>query len=615
MFRTAVVILSSLLFVVPVDAQPRPDPDTPTKVRRRAPPSGPKAPVRKAVVVSNFEPKTGAPRTTVTLFGAHFDETCRVRFNGRDLKIVQRTKTFIKVRIFPRAVTDHFVIIKPGFRDTTVAKAFLVVRPPKIKNFRPRRLHVGDQVTVHGEHFLPTDVFYVGKVVLPVVSFKPHRVLLKIAGGAKPDRIRIQRGRAAVAFSKGRLDILSAPPIVISFKPNDGSIGTVVRIEGKNFEPTDKVELNGRKLRTLGRSETFIEAKIGRPHTSGKFKVVGRMGRRAFSAQIFTVIRPPVVRRFLPRFGPPGTVLTLFGHGFLNGDEVMLGDAVLTTKRLIHNKILAELPAGVGTGRLFVRRGTTKYAVRRGMFRVELPPTISTFKPRQGPPGTRVTITGANFMPRMSVLLAGQQLKIVGRTTKTMVAAVLPAHARTGKLTVQTKVGIATSTFPFNLVPFAVVHSFFPLHGLPGTPVTIRGMHFHKGVHVFLDKLALPIDRHTHNELVVKIPKGAATGKFYVVSFGRKLATPQAFTVDVPKPAIEFDFSPKVQRRGREVTLTLNPPTLAITVFFNGRPLPKRTLNNGARVVITIPGDARSGYLELEFKGERYKAAKKLRVR
>lgn len=615
MLRTAVVILTSLLFVVPADAQPRPTPDTPTKVRRRAPPSGPKAPVRKAVVVSNFEPKTGVPRTTVTVFGAHIDETCRVRFNGRDLKIVQRTKTFIKVRIFPGAVTDHFVIIKPGFRDITVAKAFLVVRPPRIKNFRPRRLHEGDQVTVLGEHFLPTDVFYLGKVVLPVVSFKPHRVLLTVAAGARPDRIRLQRGRAAVAFSKGRLDVMSARPVVTGFKPNDGSIGTVVRIEGNNFEPTDRMELNGRKLRTLSRSDTFIEVKIGRPHTTGKFKLVGRMGRRALSGKIFTVIRPPMVKRFLPRFGQPGTVLTLFGHGFLNGDEVMIGDAVLTTRTLIHNKIMAELPAGVGSGRLFVRRGTTKYPVRRGMFRVELPPTITNFTPREGPPGSRVTITGSNFMPRMSVLLAGQQLKIVGRATKTSVVATLPPHARTGKLTIQTKVGIATSTIPFNLIPFALVHSFFPLHGLPGTQVTIRGNHFHTGIHVFIEKLALPIVRQAHNEVVVKIPKGAATGKFYVVTFGRKLATPQAFTVDVPKPAIEFDFSPKAQRRGREVTLTLNPPTLAVTVFFNGRPLPKRTLDNGARVVITIPGDARSGYLEVEFKGERYRAAKQLRVR
>ena len=617
MFRTVVVVFTSLLLVAPAFAQRHrapPAPDTPNKVRRRAPPSGPKMPVRKAVEVSNFEPKSGSPRTVVTLFGAHFDETCRVRFNGRDLKVISRKDTEIKIRIFRRAVTDHFVVIKPGFRDVTVSSVFHVVRPPKIKDFRPKRLHVGDQVTVYGRHFLPTDKFLLGAVELPVVSFKPQRVMVKVAAGATPNRIGIRRGAHVIAFSRGRLDVMSAPPVVTAFVPTQGSHGVMVRISGQNFEPTDKVEINGRKLKTRGRAHDFIEVIIGRRHTSGKFKVVGRHGRRALSGDIFQVIRPPMVKRFFPRFGPPGTVLTLFGHGFLAGDEVMIGDAVLTTRTLVHNKILAELPAGVNSGRLFIRRATKKHGVR-GAFTVLLPPSISNFTPRSGPPGTKVTIQGGNFLPKISVLLAGQQLKVVRRPNTEEVVVVIPPHARTGKVTVHTKVGNATSVASFTITPFALVHSFFPLHGLPGTSVTIRGNHFHPGIDVHIGKLPLAIARQTHNELMVKIPKNAPSGKFTLVSFGRKLFTAQAFVVDQPKPAVEFDFSPKVQRRGREVTLTLRPPTQAVTVFFNGRPLPMRTLEGGARIIITIPGDARSGVLELEYKGDRYKAKQQLRVR
>ena len=617
MFRNAVIVLTSLLFVVPAEAQRHrapPAPEPPRKVRRRAPPSAPKMPVRKAVEVSNFEPKTGSPRTTVTLFGAHFDETCRVRFNGRDLKVIARSKTEIKVRIFRKAVTDHFVVIKPGFRDVTVSKVFHVVRPPKIKDFRPKRLRVGDQVTVYGHHFLPTDKFVLGAVVLPVVSFKPQRVLVKIAAGASPNRIGIRRGPGVVAFSKGRLDVMSAPPVVSGFVPPQGSRGVTVRISGQNFEATDKVKLNGRKLRIKGRAHDFFEVIIGRRHTSGKFKVVGRHGRRALSGNIFQVISPPVVRRYVPRFGPPGTVITMFGHGFLRDDEVMLEERVLTTRSLIHNKILAELPAGVSSGRMFIRRAKRKYPVR-GTFTVLLPPTISNFTPRTGPPGTRVSIQGANFLPKLSVLLAGQALKIVRRPGKDQVIAVIPPNARTGKITIHTKVGNSTSAIPFKITPFAVVSSFFPLHGLPGTRVTIRGNHFHPGIDVHLGKLPLALRRQTITELEVEIPKNAPSGKFSVVSYGRKLITAQAFAVDQPKPAVEFDFIPKTQRRGREVTLTLRPPTQAVTVFFNGRPLPKRTLDGGARIIITIPGDGRSGYLELEYKGDRYKAKQQLKVR
>jgi len=50
-------------------------------------------------------------------------------------------------------------------------------------------------------------------------------------------------------------------------------------------------------------------------------------------------------------------------------------------------------------------------------------------------------------------------------------------------------------------------------------------------------------------------------------------------------------------------------------VFFDGRPLPKKVMQGGRQLVVTIPGDARSGYFELEHRGERYRAKQIFRVR
>ena len=621
MFRSTALVLASFLFAVPALAQRHrapPSPDTPRKVRRRAPPSGPKMPVRKPVEVKHFEPRSGPPGAVVTLFGEHFDETCNVRFNGRILRVAARAPDQLKVRIFPRAVTDHFVVTKAGFRDVTYEKVFHVVRPPRVNDFRPKRLNIGDQVTVLGQHFLPSDEFVLGTTELPVASFKPIRVLLNIPAGARPNRIGVKRGGRVVALSRARLDVLSAPPIVSGFTPPQGGFKTVVRVNGKNFEPGDRVELPRCKLKIKSRGDDFFEVLIGRRCTTGKFKVTGRHGRRALSGDLFQVVRPPVVKRFFPRFGPPGTVITLEGHGFLAGDQVTLDEAVLTVRTLVHNKIVVELPAGVGSGPLIIKRGTDRFRVR-GAFHVKLPPVITNFNPRSGPPGTHITIEGDHFMRRMEVLLAGQKLKLQRRhrhrKNQNQIVAIVPPNGRTGKLTIHTAVGNVTSAIPFAVTPFAQVHSFFPLHGLPGTMVTIRGKHFHDGIKVFLGDTELRIVRDAPEQLELKIPKGTQSGKFMVMSFGRKLVVPGQFTVDQPKPAIEFDFNPKTQRRGREVTLILTPPTLAVTVFFNGRPLPKRTLENGRRIVVTIPGDARSGHFELEYKGDRYRAKDRLRVR
>lgn len=617
MVRHSILVLLSLLLAAPAMAQRHtapPAPDTPRKQRRKAPPSAPNMPVRKPAQVSSIMPTEGPPGSVVTIHGAHFDETCGVRFNGRNLKITERTNALLRVRIVRGAVTDSLVVTKAGFRDVVFHKVFHVVRPPRVTGFKPRKASAGAELTVLGSHFLPKDKFMLGQVALVVAKFRADRVVLKVSSDARTNRIELRRDGKVIARSRRPVMVLGPPPVLAGFSPARGVPGTMVRIEGKNFLARDWVELSNRRVRIKRRGEDFFEILVGRRNVSGKFEVTGPDGRRALSANIFEVVRPPKVVRYYPKLGPPGTQITFEGHGFLGGDTVSLGQAVLTTRTLAHNKLVVEVPAGVATGPLFINRGGQRWR-QRGVFQVQLPPAITSVTPGSGPPGTHVIVQGHHFLPGTVVLLAGQALKQLRRPRPNQLKAVIPPNARTGRITVQSAVGVAQSPVPFSVVPFAVVHSFFPLHGLPGATVTVRGAHFHKGVNVFIGKLELPIERLAHNEVVVKIPKGAPSGKFVIETFGRKVSTSQEFRVDQPTPELAFDFRPKSGRRGREVMLLVTPPRPNVIVFYNGRPLPKKTLEGGRKIIVTIPGDARSGHFELEYKGDRYKSAQPFRVR
>lgn len=645
MKRSMLVLLLSLALAAPAAAQRAPDPPAkghqkhkgkghhkrkgeghkkhkkdpdapPERTRRRAPPSGePQMPVRQPPVVHEFEPERGSPNSLVTIKGEHFDYTCKVRFNGRWLPITARSPESLTVRMPRTAVSDVFVVAKAGFNDVTLDKTFHVVRPPKIKHFQPRQVHVGDQVTLIGAHFLPSDSYALGPNPMEVLEFKHDRVVLRVPQSGSRNYIRVLRDGRQASRSAAPLDVLLPPPVVNDFSPRRGSAGTVVRLAGDNFEEFDEVTLDGRKMRIVRRGPTFIEAKVDRRHNTGALVVTGRRGRRAQADGEFLVIRPPRVQRFTPTYGSPGTVISIFGVGFLEGDQVQIGDAMLTVRTVADQKIMAELPAGVQSGKLFVVRDGRKFGVRRGRFEVILPPTIAEMTPRLGPPGTRVTLRGEHFMRGTEVLLAGTKLKMVARPRPNELQVEIPEGARTGNMVVVTRAGSVQTPTLFRVTAVANVRSFYPLHGLPGTKVTLRGDHFHPGIKAMLGPVELPARVVSPSELEVEIPENAPTAPFTLLSYGRKVQSPIKFTVDQPRPEVVFTVAPLRGRRGSEVTLTLDPPRQEAMVFFNDRPLPKKVLRGGKHLVVTIPGDAQSGFFELQVGDKRYRAEQKFIVR
>ena len=585
------------------------------KKRREAPSAVPKMPVRQPVVVDNFSPEEGTPNTLVSLHGKHFDETCTVRFNGRELKVIKRDAEEVTVRIPPRAVSDKFVITKSGFRELTLDRMFHVLRPPKIRSYQPHQAGSGDTIVVYGQNFHPADIFRLGPLEMERRAFKPDRVELAVPEGARTARIALIRKGKQLASTKGLVDMLLSAPVINGFEPKRGGAGATIRITGGNFEPEDHVQLSGKKMPIKERGPEHFVVQITRKHTTGNLAIVGRRGRHVAHPDMFTVVRPPRVKGFTPRYGAPGTRITLHGVGFLDGDQVALGQGTLTGRSLQHDRIVVELPAGVESGKMAIVREGARYPAK-GTFEVILPPGINEVAPREGPAGTQVTVKGKNFLKGLEVMIAGKRLKIVRMQLPYEVTVLIPEGVRSGNMVVVTRAGSARSEDLFQVRKVAAIEGFSPLHGLAGTRVRITGADFHEGMSVHLGDVELPVKSLVSAEVEVEIQEGAPSDKFRIESYGRTVLSPMPFAVDQPKPEIVFEFSPKQGRRGSEVTLTIDPPHQEIMVFFDGRPLPKKTLQGGRRVVVVIPSDApRSGYFEVEYNERRYKAEKPFRVR
>ncbi len=80
-----------------------------------------------------------------------------------------------------------------------------------------------------------------------------------------------------------------------------------------------------------------------------------------------------------------------------------------------------------------------------------LPPTITAFNPPSGPVGQAVTITGTNFTGATAVKFNGTSASFTVNSS-TQITATVPAGATTGKISVTTPAGIATSAANFTVL-------------------------------------------------------------------------------------------------------------------------------------------------------------------
>jgi len=84
---------------------------------------------------------------------------------------------------------------------------------------------------------------------------------------------------------------------------------------------------------------------------------------------------------------------------------------------------------------------------------LQSPPAISNFTPTCGPAGTKVVITGGNLLQTIGVAFNGVEATSFRVNTNIKVTATVPAEATTGPITVETPIGVATSSSSFTVQP------------------------------------------------------------------------------------------------------------------------------------------------------------------
>jgi hypothetical protein len=169
-----------------------------------------------------------------------------------------------------------------------------------------------------------------------------------------------------------------------------------------------------------------------------------------------------VLEAFAPLKGPAGLEVTITGVGFTGATGVTFGDLPAASFIVDSDtQVRAIVPAGAAGGKVAVvtARGI---AMSLANFEVAITPTVASFSPTKGAPGTEVTISGAAFGGATSVKFGDLSASSFTLDSDTQIRAIVPAGAVSGKITVVAGAGTAISTSSFVVTsPSAPTYSVY----------------------------------------------------------------------------------------------------------------------------------------------------------
>ena len=386
-------------------------------------------------------------------------------------------------------------------------------------------------------------------------------------------------------------------PVVSSFTPQTGVVGTEVTISGSNFTGATNLSFSGITAAVFfSDSDSQMRAVVAAGTTTGKISVTNPNGT-GLSANDFTIVNAPTITSFTPTSGPVGTQVTISGSNFTGTTGVTFNGVAASAFTIISSTTLhATVPNGATTGLINVQNAAGS-ANSASNFTVILSPSITSFTPSSGPISTQVTIAGTNFTSVSAVAFNGT-VSTFTVDSAIQIRANVPNGATTGKITVTNPAGTGTSATDFTIILSPVVSAFIPASGIVGSNVTVTGSNFNGITNVAFNGIAATFTVDSATQLRATVPSGATTGLITVTNPAGSGSSSTNFTVIQP-PSIT-SFTPTSGIVGAQVTITGSNFTGTTTISFNGAAASVFTVDSNTQIRVTVPNGATTGPVSVQ---------------
>lgn len=590
---------------------------------RRGTYSGPRFRVtaaRPAPQVSGVEPNAAPPGSEVTLVGANFSTRLSdnaVRLDGERVVVRSATPSELRVLLPADARSGTFEVRVDGAPSAAESPRFEVTVGLAVTAIEPPRAPARSAVVLRGTGFSPRrrdNRVTLGGRRVPVLRASPTELHVRVPPHAASGTFEVTvRGGGTTTSPRF---VVAEPVVIRDFSPRSGPPRTEVTIQGSGFGRDIRqvdVKIGDHPVRVRVVTSTTIRVRVPPGASTGPF-TVSIAGYEVTSDRAFHLLQDLEVSSFEPRRGAPGTEVTIRGQGFAPDPA-----ANVVTLGRVRQPVIAASPEELRVR--IVEAPSAPFEVEshgdrarsRRPFVVLSPPSIRSFSPRQGPPGTEVTIEGSGFgdSPNLVRATMGRaRLRVVSVRDDRLVVEI-PRRARSGRITVEvgTRGGTVTGT-EFRIGARQRVGGLSPDEGLVGSELTIRGENFPRAdirVAFTGPRRAVRAQRVSPVELRVIVPNGAQTGPVELILPRRRVplgtftvgATPEGVDITSVDPECTypgcravlrghgFDANPRrnrVEFRGERVEVRRSTATTLEIV------LPERSGNGRFEVVVPRRG-------------------------
>lgn len=283
--------------------------------------------------------------------------------------------------------------------------------------------------------------------------------------------------------------------VVSSFasgSPAVGGPGTVMTLYGSNFTRNSVIRINStpqdpQTIEFVSSSE--IKFSVG----SGSDGFITIDCSNAFPFKFLNIIEAPIIYDFTPKriFAGRTTRVYVYGGGFRPSVRVTVcGQPMTIVDRVQSNDISIDPPVPrdtlvfeatctancpiviTNTDPLSGLASVTSVGVLECIQPTQGAPSITSFSPIKGGPGTLITVSGTNLQNITSVRVGRSPAQVVSQNPLIIN---IGNSSRTGVIEITTPGGTAASRDAFTFVPRPIITSVSPNIIGPGTPVYIRG--------------------------------------------------------------------------------------------------------------------------------------------
>ena len=397
--------------------------------------------------ISSFTPTRGVVGEEVIITGFNFsninnlDLAPLVYFNDRLAQVFIGSDNQLTARVPTGATTGAITVETLAGYHTSPTVFYL---PPVIESFSPPRAQVGDVLTIKGVNFIGANLVRIGGATATILNAQLREVTVSVPPGAIDGILYIETPGGAF-FSNPSTPFLVLPK-VDGFDPLGGASGTTVSIKGTGLSKASQAFFGDKPAAISEVSSSLAKCVVPTGATTGPISIVTPNGTNKSSA-IFYI--SPSISLINPTRGQTGSVVTVTGLNLTGTSKVEFGGISTPEFSVIDSsKLTARVPYGALNGSIRITNPGGQASSGQLFEVVGDEPVITSFSPPYGIPGTKISLSGLNFLDATNVTFNG-----VSSTptvlSSTQIEVFVPQAATSGPLKVFTPKGSGSSAQEF----------------------------------------------------------------------------------------------------------------------------------------------------------------------